>query len=125
MFQERNEGLLKPNENEYFFDRNGKAFHYIMEYYRTGKILWTEMNNFITKQELQIEMDFFQISYELPSLLPYRKSFPPRQEILKLLQDFIEALKSCIGETSWNLKDEIRLTFAFEPKYDSVFQSGP
>ena len=103
MFQERNEELLKSNENEYFFDRNGKAFHYIMEYYRTGKILWTETNNFITRQELQIEMDFFQISYEFPSLSPfYRKSIPQRQEILELLQNFIEALKACIGETSWN-----------------------
>ncbi|CAG8677184.1 4666_t:CDS:2, partial [Ambispora gerdemannii] len=41
MFQPRNQPLLHPtNGNEYFFDRNGKIFHYVMEYYRTGQILW-------------------------------------------------------------------------------------
>ena len=33
MFNSRNQDLLKPeNENEYFFDRNGYAFHYILEF---------------------------------------------------------------------------------------------
>lgn len=120
MFQERNEELLKPNENEYFFDRNGKAFHYIMEYYRTGKIFWLEENNnnFISKQELQFELDFFQISYNLPNIYNIslsssnsflqRKSFP---QINDLLQDFIESLKSCIYETAWNLKEALDISF--------------
>jgi hypothetical protein len=116
MFQERNEELLKSNENEYFFDRNGKAFHYIMEYYRTGKIFLIEgnnNNNFITNQELKIEMDFFQISYELPKNIYnnpslQRKSYPQINEILK---DFIESLKSCIYETAWNLREVLNLSF--------------
>ncbi|GBB97453.1 hypothetical protein RclHR1_00030010 [Rhizophagus clarus] len=123
MFQERNVELLKPKENEYFFDRNGKAFHYIMEYYRTGKIFWLEgnNNNFITRQELKTEMDFFQISYELPNLynIPIlstsssnsflqRKSFPQVNEMLK---EFIESLKFCVYETAWNLKEGLDLSF--------------
>uniref|UniRef100_U9U2P1 BTB domain-containing protein n=1 Tax=Rhizophagus irregularis (strain DAOM 181602 / DAOM 197198 / MUCL 43194) TaxID=747089 RepID=U9U2P1_RHIID len=53
MFQERNEELLKPNKNEYFFDRNGKAFHYIMEYYRTE--IEDELKNSI-KELIKLEI---------------------------------------------------------------------
>nr|CAG8635544.1 11366_t:CDS:2 [Entrophospora candida] len=75
MFQERNKSLLKPtdNDNEYFFDRNGRAFHYIMEYYRTGKYLWDsslqhdhsqKADNFnISRMELENELDYFQIPF--------------------------------------------------------------
>ena len=118
MFQERNEELLKPHENEYFFDRNGKAFHYIMEYYRNGKIFWLEgNNNFITRQELKMEIDFFQISFELPksyydttssTLLLHRKSFPQVNDMLK---DFIGSLKSCIYESGWNLREDLDISF--------------
>ncbi|CAG8750528.1 3855_t:CDS:2, partial [Acaulospora morrowiae] len=41
MFHPRNRVMLHPtNGNEYFIDRNGYAFHYVMEYYRTGTIVW-------------------------------------------------------------------------------------
>ncbi|CAG8543167.1 556_t:CDS:2 [Paraglomus occultum] len=43
MFHPRNQELLRPVEgttNEFFFDRDGHAFYYIMEFYRTGTISW-------------------------------------------------------------------------------------
>ncbi|CAG8680239.1 5242_t:CDS:2 [Ambispora leptoticha] len=71
MFAERNEHLLKPkNGNEYFFDRNGRVFHYIMEYYRTGIMNWSYSkekksdNDDVTQQELDTELDYFQIKVE-------------------------------------------------------------
>ncbi|CAG8491409.1 4471_t:CDS:2, partial [Scutellospora calospora] len=61
MFQPRNDSLLQPSNlhnhnNEYFFDRNGYAFRYILEFYRTGRILWPKANNFrnhISKNSLK------------------------------------------------------------------------
>ncbi|CAG8637251.1 15744_t:CDS:2, partial [Dentiscutata erythropus] len=42
MFHPRNKEMLHPtNGNEYFIDRSGYAFYYILEYYRTGSIIWS------------------------------------------------------------------------------------
>ncbi|CAG8524854.1 9255_t:CDS:2 [Acaulospora morrowiae] len=71
MFQERNRHLLDlTDQNEYFFDRDGIIFRYIMQFYRTGEIFWPEETNFIisptqnlhiTRRELELELDYFQI----------------------------------------------------------------
>ncbi|RIB24344.1 BTB/POZ protein [Gigaspora rosea] len=65
MFQDQNEYIKNSiNENEYFFNRNGEAFYYIMEFYRTEKLLWpTEIGESqVTYQQLQEELDYFQIN---------------------------------------------------------------
>ncbi|GBB88903.1 hypothetical protein RclHR1_15500002 [Rhizophagus clarus] len=43
MFSERNKEMMHPtNGNEYFFDRDGYLFRYVLQYYRTGKVHWSE-----------------------------------------------------------------------------------
>ncbi|RIA91079.1 BTB/POZ protein [Glomus cerebriforme] len=69
MFHEHNKSLIQSNDDrEFFFDRNGNAFHYIMEFYRNGEILWNPYNLRgvdgklpVTRQELELELDYFQI----------------------------------------------------------------
>ncbi|CAG8474607.1 3965_t:CDS:2 [Paraglomus brasilianum] len=64
MFQKRNDELAHPtNNNEYFIDRDGHVFRYVLQYYRTGKIIYPGGNQSsgISKEELLIEFDFFQI----------------------------------------------------------------
>ncbi|CAG8720789.1 3540_t:CDS:2 [Dentiscutata erythropus] len=67
MFQDRNKCLSHPiNGNEYFIDRNSEIFDYIIEYYRTGKILWPiefEKSSKITSKQLEEELDYFQIPF--------------------------------------------------------------
>ncbi|CAG8644120.1 18224_t:CDS:2 [Dentiscutata erythropus] len=65
IFQDRNEYFkYLVNGTEYFFDRNGKAFYYIMEFYRTGKLLWPieTKESQVTYQQLEEELEYFQIN---------------------------------------------------------------
>ncbi|CAI2173234.1 5572_t:CDS:2 [Funneliformis geosporum] len=74
MFDPANTAMLKPtypNGNEYFIDRNGHVFYYIMEFYRNGDVLLDERTfkitlpyhdeTLISGQILRREFDYFQI----------------------------------------------------------------
>src|SRR5438876_12427454 len=66
MFQDKNRAMLHPQTgNMYFFDRNCYAFRYIIEFYRTGKLLLSERDKdkvtFVTLDEIEKEIDYFRI----------------------------------------------------------------
>ncbi|CAG8640775.1 6140_t:CDS:2, partial [Acaulospora morrowiae] len=119
MFHERNNDLLRPvNNNEYFFDRDSQIFRYIIQYYRTGKITFPD-NSLITRQELLDEMDFFQIP--LPPSQPDihtpapRSSLPTIAQYAEIVDDFVQAIKFSMIETSWNFHESISITFYATP----------
>ncbi|RIB23834.1 hypothetical protein C2G38_783670 [Gigaspora rosea] len=70
MFRDQNECIKNSvNGNEYCFNRNGELFYYIMEFYRTGKLLFPTMSLWsgnqgsqITYQHFEEELDYFQIN---------------------------------------------------------------
>nr|CAG8435807.1 11891_t:CDS:2 [Entrophospora candida]CAG8437867.1 12130_t:CDS:2 [Entrophospora candida] len=96
MFQYSNQELLNPkNGNEYFFDRSGQLFHYIMQFYRTGKVYIDDQEASISK-EIEIELDYFQI--------PHRPPRPTASLIdhiaIKKVDELINTLKYLISEVS-------------------------
>jgi hypothetical protein len=100
------------NENEIFLDRNGRAFHYILEYYRTGKLLWNEhvqsgCANVITKEEIEAEIDYFL----LPIKLPIQSPSPQ----IEMLNKFIKMLESLISAAKGIYIEKVNITF---PKYN-------
>lgn len=120
MFHERNKNLLQPtSDNEYFFDRDSQVFRYIMQFYRTGKLIFPNDNSTITHQELLDEMDFFQIplSLPLPTIVKStdNSSLPTISQYAEIVDRFVQAIKRSIIETSWNFHETINITFYATP----------
>ncbi|CAG8696357.1 3530_t:CDS:2 [Dentiscutata erythropus] len=108
MFSSRNEALLHPtNKNEYFFDRNGEAFRYIMTFYRTGKTHY-ENNPLVTESELNAELDYFQI----PSIVNYFDYDLAHKEGAKFLNKFIDLIESIVFENICVLEPYIKIGFS-------------
>jgi hypothetical protein len=108
MFQERNREMLHPkNGNEYFIDRNGYAFRYILEFYRNGKILWSDRADknlvAVTREELDQEIDYFQ--------LPVKDVAVSSGElaVASKVDAFVAALKKVIHIAINQLQTEIQM----------------
>ncbi|RHZ47625.1 hypothetical protein Glove_575g43 [Diversispora epigaea] len=95
MFLERNKSLLRPNnDNEYFFDRDGYIFRYIIQFYRTGEIFWPDTNplpppcyhsdlNSNNNNQLQICSHFPNITNKelIAELTYFQIPFPPQKPL--------------------------------------------
>src|SRR5688572_7418981 len=98
MLKDSNSSLVTyENGNEIFLDRNGRAFHYILEYYRTGKLLWREQvssgcPNMITREEIEAEIDYFQIPIQIPIQSP-SPQIAMLNKFTRMLESLISAAK--------------------------------
>jgi hypothetical protein len=118
MFADRNLSLLHPkNENEYFIDRDGNLFRYVMQYYRTGKIYIPTSSSLspshfplVTLEEIEAELDYFQVPFvKASSLLKLSFTINPTVE---RLDQFIYALRNIIREVISICETEITITFS-------------
>ncbi|CAG8479182.1 3205_t:CDS:2, partial [Scutellospora calospora] len=103
-------GHSKTQQNEYFFDRDGQVFRYIMQFYRTGKIVWRERedsSNGITRQEIEDELKFFKIPKNVIELNPITKIMASR------INEFTEFFMKAIEKYIYTGYSKENLTFAF------------
>ncbi|CAG8731476.1 17680_t:CDS:2 [Acaulospora morrowiae] len=142
MFADRNEALLHPtNGNEYFFDRDGHVFRYIMQFFRTGKINWSDSVSplvllpvdktstiatyptlGISREELFAEIDYFQIPISSQNESQTKPSLEKQaQKAAALRVDaFISAFKMGIFESMQNFETLIPFTFHRSLKEDHI-----
>jgi len=113
MFSPENETLLKPaypGGNEYFIDRNGHAFYFIMEFYRTGEITWNEdissSKEFpVTKRALDLEIEYFQIP------LAEKRAERNLQKTVTIIDELISSLETLINEAMSRYVTEVDFGF--------------
>ncbi|CAG8735436.1 5265_t:CDS:2 [Funneliformis caledonium] len=115
MFLDRNKTLLHPqNGNEYFFDRNGYAFRYILEFYRTGKLLLTEKYfdklSFVTREELEEEINYFQIPTPSETNLT-SKSIHIDKIVGERVNEFVKTFEEVIYEMIKNYRTCFKINF--------------
>ncbi|CAG8531634.1 3026_t:CDS:2 [Ambispora gerdemannii] len=111
MFQDRNRELQQAtNNNEYFFDRNGRAFHYIMEFYRNGVLYWPDIYSpsGVSHKEIERELDFFQIPIT-PQTIEV-KEFSV-DDAAKSLDEFTEMFVAVIKEMERHFRRRITILF--------------
>ncbi|CAG8512737.1 7949_t:CDS:2 [Paraglomus brasilianum] len=129
MFQERNKDMLHPsNGNEYFFDRDGRAFYYIMEYYRKGTVPYYDdcsqsMHcNSVSRMQLEGELDYFQIPK--PSVIEAPLITVTEEYAAQLLDNFIDMVKKVLREAQFQLYSRVSMTFVSKSFEDFAIAPG-
>ncbi|RHZ67059.1 hypothetical protein Glove_303g148 [Diversispora epigaea] len=100
--------ILNPSNynEEYFLDRNGRAFHYILEFYRTGKPLWPDESDGVTCEEVEREFEHFQI----PSKKDYAGTLAFKAAATTFDQ-IVSVFEKVIIQEFGNFNDNIKIYF--------------
>ncbi|KAG9304483.1 hypothetical protein G9A89_020047 [Geosiphon pyriformis] len=140
MFQQRNKELLRPtNGNEYFFDRDGELFRFIMQFYRTGEFIWpnhglrseygqqplhplkhqqqvlSQSALEISNYELKRELDFFQIPANYTQNFNHQQQqFPFAKAAALRVDELVAALKDALYEMIMNFRTKVGITFYWD-----------
>ncbi|CAG8525171.1 8435_t:CDS:2 [Ambispora leptoticha] len=133
LFDEHNKNFNRPTSgsNEYFIDRDGHMFRYILQFYRTGKVpLPNDAKGLIpvSHEDLEAELDYFMI--------PRHLAFPPtptptttkpaltfrRKMIADDIDKFVSSLKSIIMEVAKQFRREFLLNPDFEMCIEMTFR---
>lgn len=119
--------LADPNhENEFFLDRDGHLFHYIMQFYRTGKVPTIEQAIGlipITAQELDDELEYFKIPTYPPSSFSATTLSPSLLSLRhKMIATEIDSFTSTLSNTLLTISSQFKKEFFFKRQFQIRFE---
>ncbi|CAG8503005.1 14136_t:CDS:2 [Funneliformis caledonium] len=119
--------LTDPNHgNEFFIDRDGHLFHYIMQFYRTGKVPTTEQAIGlvpITAQELEDELEYFKIPTYPPSSFSATTLSPSQLSLRhKMIAAEIDSFTSTLNDTLLTISSQFKKEFFFKRQFQIRFE---
>ncbi|GBB90660.1 hypothetical protein RclHR1_01770008 [Rhizophagus clarus] len=114
--------LADPNhKNEFFIDRDGHLFHYIMQFYRTGKVPTIEQAIGlipITAQELEDELEYFKIPTYPPSSFSATTLSPSLLSLRhKMIATEIDSFTSTLSNTLLTISSQFKKEFFFKRQF--------
>ncbi|CAJ0896054.1 4008_t:CDS:2 [Entrophospora sp. SA101] len=120
------ENPLYDAPNEFFIDRDGHLFHYIMQFYRTGKVPTIDQAIGlipITSQELEEELEYFKIpiypqsSYSSTTLSQSQLSLRD-----KIITNEIDSFTTTLTNTLLTISQQFKKEFFFKKQFRIKFE---
>ncbi|CAG8541481.1 8301_t:CDS:2 [Ambispora gerdemannii] len=134
LFDENNKNFNRPTSgnDEYFIDRDGHMFRYILQFYRTEKMPLPEDAKgliSVSREDLEAELDYFMIPRHLafpPSPITTTTAKPSLTFRRKMIADdidkFVSSLKLIIMEVAKQFRREFLLNPDFEMCIEMTFR---
>ncbi|CAG8525238.1 8805_t:CDS:2, partial [Scutellospora calospora] len=129
LYNDNDNPFWDPDLDEFFIDRDGHLFHYIMQFYRTGKVPTIDQAIGlipITSSELEDELEYFKIpiyppsSYSSTTLSPNQLSLRHKM-IAAEIDSFVQTLKNTLLTISSQFKKEIFFKRNFQIYFEINF----
>ncbi|CAG8713912.1 2066_t:CDS:2 [Dentiscutata heterogama] len=114
LFNPKNPEAIKPiypGGNEYFIDRNGHAFYCILEYYRTGQVLWSD--EFIKSKEFPVPKHALELECEYFKIPIYSEKGAARnlQQNVTIIDKFCEGLIRFVNEAMNRFITKVKVAY--------------
>ncbi|CAG8455091.1 13392_t:CDS:2 [Acaulospora morrowiae] len=117
----RNPFLDPAHENEFFIDRDGHLFHYIMQFYRTGKVPTIDQTVGlipITESELEDELEYFKIPTYPPSQFSSATLSPNQLSLRhKMIAAEIDSFTKVLTDTLLTISSQFKKDFFFKRQF--------
>ncbi|CAG8612715.1 4320_t:CDS:2 [Cetraspora pellucida] len=126
LYSDYENSFWDPDLDEFFIDRDGHLFHYIMQFYRTGKVPTIDQAIGlipITSAELEDELDYFKIPTYPPSSFSSTTLSPNQLSLRhKMIASEIDSFIQTLTSTLLTISSQFKKEFFFKRNFQIYFE---